>query len=110
MRERVLVTGGAGFLGSHLCERLLQDGAEVVCLDNFMTGSVDNVRHLLCEPRFSVVEHDIVKPFRPDRPVSAVFHLASPASPPVYERHPIRTLKTGALGTAQALGIAKSHG
>ena len=73
--KRILVTGGAGFLGSHLCERLLEDGAEVVCLDNFMTGSVDNVRHLLCEPRFSVVEHDIVKPFRPDRPANGSEHL-----------------------------------
>jgi dTDP-glucose 4,6-dehydratase len=108
--KRVLVTGGAGFLGSHLCERLLGDGAEVICLDNFITGSSANVAHLRGEPGFTFVDHNITKPFYPEGAITAVFHLASPASPPAYLANPIHTMKVGSLGTINALGIAKAQG
>jgi dTDP-glucose 4,6-dehydratase len=107
---RVIVTGGAGFLGSHLCERLLGDGHEVECIDNFLTGSPANVAHLEDDPRFTLVEHDITRPYVPETPPTAVMHLASPASPPAYLANPIHTLKVGSLGTINALGIAKAFG
>jgi dTDP-glucose 4,6-dehydratase len=110
MTERVLITGGAGFLGSHLCERFLERAAEVECLDNFLTGSPDNVSHLVDQPGFSLVRHDVTKPYFPDEAPSAVLHFASPASPPAYLANPIHTLKVGALGTLHALGIAKDTG
>jgi dTDP-glucose 4,6-dehydratase len=110
LAERVLITGGAGFLGSHLCERFLADGAEVLCLDNFLTGSPANVAHLLEHPRFVLVEHDVTGPFVPPKPPTAVLHLASPASPPAYLANPIHTLKAGALGTLHALGMARAAG
>ncbi len=106
---RTLITGGAGFIGSHLCERFLADGHEVLCVDNFITGRPDNVRHLLANPRFRVLVHDISKPLYVDGLVDNVLHFASPASPVDYQRAPIQTLKVGSLGTYVALGIAKAH-
>jgi dTDP-glucose 4,6-dehydratase len=108
--QRVLVTGGAGFLGSHLCERLLRDGSEVICVDNFLTGSRANVDHLRGNSRFSLVDHNITRPFHPEGEVTWVMHLASPASPPAYLSNPIHTMKVGSIGTINALGIAKAHG
>jgi dTDP-glucose 4,6-dehydratase len=109
MSERFLVTGGAGFLGSHVCERLLADGAEVECLDSFLTGRPSNVAHLLEEPRFTLVRHDITQPYEPPRRLSAVMHLACPASPAAYLAHPIHTLEVGSRGTQHALEIAARH-
>jgi dTDP-glucose 4,6-dehydratase len=110
MSERILITGGAGFLGSHLCDRFVAEGARVWCLDNYLTGAPSNVAHLVEEPAFTLVEHDITKPFVPDFPPTAVLHFASPASPPAYLANPIHTLKVGGLGTLHALGIAKDFG
>jgi dTDP-glucose 4,6-dehydratase len=107
MAERILVTGGAGFLGSHVCERFLNEGAEVVCLDNLITGSAGNVGHLTERSGFSLVEHDMTRPYFPDPKPTAVLHLASPASPPAYLANPIHTLKVGSLGTMHALGMAR---
>jgi dTDP-glucose 4,6-dehydratase len=107
---RVLVTGGAGFIGSHLCERLLEDGDEVVALDNLITGSVDNIAHLAGHPRFRFIQHDVTEYIFIGGPVDFVFHLASPASPVDYLQYPIQTLKVGALGTHKALGLAREKG
>jgi dTDP-glucose 4,6-dehydratase len=109
--ERALVIGGAGFIGSHLCERLLQRDTQVVCVDNFVTGSPDNVAHLAGVPGFRLVEHDITHPFADDHGAyDLVVHLASPASPRHYARLPIETLDAGAFGTRHALELAESHG
>jgi dTDP-glucose 4,6-dehydratase len=108
--DRVLITGGAGFLGSHLCERLLERGAAVVCLDNFLTGSPANVEHLVDDPAFTLVNHDVTKPYFPEATPTHVMHFASPASPPAYLANPIHTLKVGGLGTLHSLGIAKDAG
>ncbi len=105
---RVLVTGGAGFLGSHLCERLLQDGHSVICLDNLLTGKKENVDHLVKSPNFRFIEADVTKPIDVDGELYAVFHLASVASPVFYHRYPIQTLKSGALGSHNTLGLAKA--
>jgi UDP-glucuronate decarboxylase len=102
---RVLVTGGAGFLGSHLCERLLKDGAEVICLDNFYSGSRANIRHLLPHPNFEVIRHDVVQPVWLE--VDRIFHLACPASPVHYQYNPVKTIKTSVMGTINMLGLAK---
>ncbi len=110
MAERILITGGAGFLGSHLCERFLGEGAEVTCVDNYLTGSRANVAHLEGSARFTLLEHDITRPLFPDERPDAVLHFASPASPPAYLANPIHTLKVGALGTLHALGLAKATG
>ena len=104
-----LVTGGAGFLGSHLCERLLREDHEVICLDNFLTGHRRNIAHLASNERFTFVEHDITKPFYTDRDIDYILHFASPASPIDYLELPIQTLKVGSLGTHNALGIARKH-
>jgi len=105
---RTLITGGAGFLGSHLCDRLLDDGHEVVCMDNFLTGSRENISHLAEHKRFSLLEHDVTKYITVDGPLDYVLHFASPASPIDYLRLPIQTLKVGALGTHNALGLTKA--
>ena len=106
---RVLVTGGAGFLGSHLSEFLLDRGAEVVCLDNLSTGTTDNVDHLRAA-RFSFIKHDVTNYIYVAGPLDYVLHFASPASPVDYQQLPIPTLKVGALGTHKALGLAKAKG
>ncbi|MCM3924622.1 SDR family oxidoreductase [Frankia sp. AiPs1] len=104
---RAIVTGGAGFLGSHLCERLLGDGYEVICFDNFLTGRPDNVEHLLADPRFRLVNRDVNDFIYVSGPVDVVLHFASPASPLDYYELPIETLKVGSLGTFHALGLAR---
>ena len=103
-----LVTGGAGFLGSHLCDELLRRGHRVICVDNFETGSLANIEHIRV-PEFKHVHHDIIQPFFVDEPIDFVYHFASPASPIDYLRLPLHTLKVGAYGTHNALGIAKHH-
>jgi len=106
---RVLVTGGAGFIGSHLCDLLLGKGCEVVCMDNLLTGSSDNIAHIR-DPRFLFVKHDVTNYIVVDGPLDYVLHFASPASPIDYLELPIQTLKVGALGTHKALGVAKARG
>jgi len=103
---RAVVTGGAGFIGSHLVDRLLADGHEVVAIDNFITGDRANLEGARANPRFSLLEHDVSKPLFLDGPVDFVYHLASPASPRDYLEHPIQTLKVGSLGTHNTLGLA----
>jgi dTDP-glucose 4,6-dehydratase len=104
---RTLITGGAGFIGSHLCERFLGHGHEVLCVDNYITGSSENIERLRSNDRFSFIRHDISHPIEIDGPVDNVLHFASPASPVDYLRHPIPTLKVGSLGTHNTLGLAK---
>jgi len=106
----ILITGGAGFIGSHLCERLLQkDDNLVICLDNFLTGSRKNVEHLLGNPRFKLVEHDIIAPYFSDEPIHQVYNLACPASPVQYQKNAIRTVKANTIGMINMLGLAKKH-
>ncbi len=107
---RVLVTGGAGFLGSHLCDRLVERGDEVVCLDNLVTGSMDNVAQLCDHPSFAFKRHDVSTFVGVGGRLDAVLHLASPASPRAYQEMPIQTLKVGALGTHNCLGLARAKG
>jgi UDP-glucuronate decarboxylase len=102
---RTLVTGGAGFLGSHLCDRLIADGHEVICLDNFFTGRRLNIAHLMGRPGFDLVRHDVVDPFKFE--VDQIFNLACPASPPHYQYNPIKTTKTSVMGAINCLGLAK---
>ena len=102
---RILVTGGAGFLGSHLCERLLQDGHEVVAIDNLFTGRKLNIAHLLGHPNFEFVRHDVIDPFKFE--VDQIYNLACPASPPHYQYNPIKTIKTSVMGAINCLGLAK---
>ena len=109
--RRTLVTGGAGFLGSHLCTRLLEEGHHVICLDNFYTGHPDNVRDLVEGPsarHFELVRHDVVEPYYAE--VDEIYHLACPASPVHYQRNPVRTLKTAVIGTMNVLELAKETG
>lgn len=105
---RFVITGGAGFLGSHLCDRLLQDGHEVICLDNLLTGSIDNIAHLMGCERFRFLKHDVTEYIFLGEPIDGALHFASPASPRDYLELPIQTLKVGALGTHKTLGLAKS--
>ncbi|MCK4569435.1 MAG: SDR family oxidoreductase [Bacteroidales bacterium] len=104
-KKKILVSGGAGFLGSHLCERLLKDGHEVICLDNFFTGSKKNILHLMDNPFFEVIRHDITMPFFIE--VDEIYNLACPASPIHYQFNPIKTIKTSVAGSINMLGLAK---
>jgi dTDP-glucose 4,6-dehydratase len=104
---RTVITGGAGFVGSHLCERFLAEGHEVICVDNFITGSPSNLDHLRKHERFTFIRHDISHQLEIDGPIDNILHFASPASPVDYLRHPIPTLKVGSLGTHNTLGMAK---
>lgn len=106
--KRVLVTGGAGFLGSHLCDRLIQAGHEVLCLDNFFTGSKRNVQHLIGHPRFELIRHDVTQPIYLE--VDQIYNLACPASPIHYQYNPIKTIKTSVMGALNMLGLAKRVG
>jgi dTDP-glucose 4,6-dehydratase len=108
--SRVVITGGAGFLGSHLCERALAEGHEVVCVDNLVTGRLENIKHLLHRDDLQFLEHDVSKPFEVEGPVDFILHFASPASPIDYLELPIQTLKVGSLGTHNSLGLAKAKG
>jgi dTDP-glucose 4,6-dehydratase len=108
--RRVVITGGAGFLGSHLCDHMLQRGLSVVALDNLLTGSMDNVAHLLSNPRFSFRHYDVSEYLYVEGEVDAILHFASPASPIDYAQMPIHTIKVGTLGTHKALGLAKAKG
>ena len=105
--ERTLVTGGAGFLGSHLCDALLQEGHEVICMDNLITGNMDNLAHIESD-RFHFMNHDVTRHIDVKGPIDNVFHFASPASPVDYLEFPIQTMKVGSLGTHNALGVAKA--
>jgi dTDP-glucose 4,6-dehydratase len=107
LKEQVLVTGGAGFLGSHLCDRLLKDGHHVIAMDNLLTGSTDNIAHLIGRDDFRFIHHDVTEYIYLAEPIQAVAHFASPASPRDYLDYPIHTLKVGSLGTHKALGLAK---
>jgi len=107
---RVLITGGAGFLGSHLCDRLLAEGHEVICIDNLRTGRKENIAGLLARRDFAFLQQDVTEPFFVEGKVDAVMHFASPASPKDYLEHPIHTLKVGGPGTYHALGLAKAQG
>ncbi|MDO8511950.1 MAG: SDR family oxidoreductase [bacterium] len=104
-QKTVLVTGGAGFIGSHLCERLLNDGHEVICADNFFTGSKENVRHLLDNKHFEMIRHDVTDPLTVE--VDQIYNLACPASPVHYQYNPIKTIKTSTVGVVNMLGLAK---
>lgn len=103
--KRVLVTGGAGFIGSHLCERLLKEGNDVICLDNYFTGSKNNIAHLLDNPYFELVRHDVTAPYFAE--VDEIYNLACPASPVHYQYNPIKTIKTSVMGAINMLGLAK---
>ncbi len=105
--KKVLVTGGAGFLGSHLCEKLLKEGFDVLCMDNFLTGRMENIEHLLGKPNFTFKKHDVTTYIEVRGSLDYIMHFASPASPVDYLKHPIHTLKVGALGTYNSLGLAK---
>ena len=105
MMKRILITGGAGFLGSHLCERLLREGNDVICLDNFFTGDKRNIAHLMGLPHFELIRHDIINPIY--LAVDEIYNLACPASPVHYQFNPIKTIKTNVMGVINVLGIAK---
>ena len=109
-RERVLITGGAGFLGSHLCERFLSEGCEVICMDNLITGDVKNVEHLFANPAFHFERRDVTEYLHVVGKLDAILHFASPASPIDYLELPIQTLKVGSLGTHKVLGLARAKG
>lgn len=106
--KRILVTGGAGFIGSHLCERLLSEGNEVICLDNYLTGSKDNIVHLFKDSKFQAIHHDVTDPFL--REVDEIYNLACPASPVHYQNNPIKTIKTTVIGAINMLDLAKHSG
>ena len=106
--KRILVTGGAGFIGSHLCERLLNDGNDVICLDNYFTGRKDNIRHLIGNDHFELVRHDITQPYTAE--VDEIYNLACPASPVHYQHDPVKTIQTCVIGSMNMLGLAKRVG
>ncbi len=103
--KRILVTGGAGFLGSHLCNRLIDQGEDVICMDNLFTGRKDNIRHLLGHPNFEFIRHDITEPIYIE--VDQIYNMACPASPVHYQYNPIKTAKTSVIGVLNMLGLAK---
>tara|TARA_A100001015_G_scaffold170021_1_gene188961 strand:+ start:650 stop:1606 length:957 start_codon:yes stop_codon:yes gene_type:complete len=105
---RILITGGAGFLGSHLCDRFINQGHEVVCLDNYFTGRKRNIAHLLGHPHFELMRHDVIDPFKLE--VDQIYNLACPASPVHYQHNPIKTIKTSVMGAINCLGLAKRTG
>lgn len=107
---RVVITGGAGFIGSHLCDRFIAEGDEVICLDNLITGNLDNIAHLFGHPKFKFIKYDVTEFLYVPGEVDFILHFASPASPMDYVKYPIQTLKVGALGTHKALGLAKAKG
>jgi len=106
---RILITGGAGFLGSHLCDKFIGKGYDVICMDNLITGSTDNIAHLIGNEHFRFIHHDVTEYMFVDGDLDAILHFASPASPVDYLRYPIQTLKVGSLGTHKALGLAKAN-
>lgn len=108
MHQTVLVAGGAGFIGSHVCDRLIEQGCDVICLDNFFTGSKDNITHLLGHPRFEVIRHDIVQPILLE--ASRIYNFACPASPVHYQYNPVKTIQTNVVGTANLLELARNTG
>ncbi len=108
MNKRILITGGAGFLGSHLCDRLINQGHDVICLDNFFTGRKDNIRHLLKHENFELIRHDVVDAFKVE--VDQIYNLACPASPVHYQFNPIKTVKTSVMGAINVLGLGKRTG
>ncbi len=105
MSKRILITGGAGFLGSHLCDKLIARGNDVICLDNYFTGAKENIAHLIGNPKFERVRHDVIDPFKFE--VDEIYNLACPASPPHYQYNAIKTVKTSVMGAINALGLAK---
>lgn len=105
MNNRILITGGAGFLGSHLCDRLVEEGNDVLCLDNFFTGGKENIAHLLGKPNFELIRHDLVQPILLE--VDQIYNLACPASPIHYQYNPVKTVKTSVMGAIHMLGLAK---
>ena len=107
---RTLITGGAGFLGSHLCDRMIKEGHEVICMDNLLTGNMDNISHLIGNEKFSFIKHDVTEYIYVQGELDNIMHFASPASPIDYLELPIQTLKVGSLGTHKALGLAKEKG
>ncbi|MFA6427541.1 MAG: UDP-glucuronic acid decarboxylase family protein [Candidatus Magasanikbacteria bacterium] len=109
MNKNILVTGGAGFIGSHLCEKLLNDENHVICVDNLFTGSMDNIKNLIGNSRFSFLEHDIITPFFIDEKIDEIYNFACPASPIHYQVNPIRTIKANTIGVINVLGLARKH-
>jgi dTDP-glucose 4,6-dehydratase len=107
---RTLITGGGGFIGSHLCERFLAEGHDIIAVDNFITGRLENLRHLADNPKFRFIEHDVSQHLTIDGPLDNILHFASPASPVDYLNYPIQTLKVGSLGTHNTLGLARAKG
>jgi len=108
--KTILVTGGAGFIGSHLCKKLLEQGDKVICLDNFFTGSKKNLEHLTADKNFKLIEHDIIEPFFTEERIDQIYNLACPASPVHYQFNSIKTIKANTIGVINMLGLAKSHG
>ncbi|MEZ0228941.1 MAG: GDP-mannose 4,6-dehydratase, partial [Planctomycetota bacterium] len=107
---RTVITGGAGFIGSHLCDHFLAQGHEVICIDNLLTGALENIEHIRKHPKFTFLHKDVTNYIAVEGPVNNVLHFASPASPADFERLPIQIMKVGAMGTHNALGLAKAKG
>ena len=106
---RILVSGGSGFIGSFLCEKLLSEGHRVICLDNLFTGNKENIEHLKDNPNFSFVLHDIIEPFYTEDKIDQIYNLACPASPIHYQKNPVRTIKANTIGVINMLGLARAH-